>query len=67
MSLMKAIQVNSPGAGFELVHKQIPKPKENEVLIKVEACGICHGDAVVKEGFSPVSNIPEFRGMKLLE
>jgi hypothetical protein len=41
MTLMKAVQVSSPRADFELVSKEIPEPKENEVLIKVEACGIC--------------------------
>jgi len=50
MPLMKAIQVNSPGSDFELVQKEIPEPKEFEVLIKVAACGICHGEALVKEG-----------------
>ena len=49
-SLMKAVQVSAPGADFELVQREIPEPKTNEVLIKVEACGICHGDAIVKEG-----------------
>jgi len=47
---MKAVQVSSPGADFELVQKDIPEPKENEVLIKVAACGICHGDSIVKDG-----------------
>ena len=41
MPLMRAVQVSAPGADFELVSKEIPEPKENEVLIKVEACGIC--------------------------
>ena len=53
MTSMKAIQISSPGNDFELVHKEVPKPKENEVLIKVEACGVCHGDAIVKEGRFP--------------
>jgi len=66
MSLMKAIQVNSPGADFELVHKQIPKPQENEVLIKVEACGICHGDAVVKEGLFPGIKYPRVPGHEVV-
>src|SRR5271157_394641 len=50
MSTMKAIQVKSAGADFELVNKEIPEPQDGEVLIKVEACGICHGDAITKEG-----------------
>ena len=54
MDFMKANQVSAPGADFELVQKEIPEPKENEVLIKVEACGVCHGDAIVKQGHFPV-------------
>ena len=58
MSTMKAIQVKSPGAEFELVQKEIPKPAAGEVLIKVEACGICHGDAISKEGHFPGIKYP---------
>ena len=53
MALMRAIQVKAPGAELEMVRKEIPEPKPNEVLIKVEACGICHGDAVVRDGHFP--------------
>jgi len=58
MASMKAIQVSSPGADFELVQKEIPEPENNEVLIKVEACGICHGDAISKEGHFPGIKYP---------
>jgi D-arabinose 1-dehydrogenase-like Zn-dependent alcohol dehydrogenase len=37
MQLMKAIQVCSPGADFEIIQKEIPEPGNNEVLIKVAA------------------------------
>jgi len=50
MPLMRAIQVKGPGADFQLVQKEIPEPKEHEVLLEVQACGVCHGDAIVKEG-----------------
>lgn len=50
MPFMRAVQVSAPGGDFELVQREIPEPKANEALIKVEACGICHGDALVKEG-----------------
>jgi D-arabinose 1-dehydrogenase-like Zn-dependent alcohol dehydrogenase len=40
MSLMKVMQVRAPGADFELVRKEIPEPQANEVLLKVEACGV---------------------------
>lgn len=51
MALMKAVQVNERGGELILVNKEIPEPKENEVQIKIQACGICHGDAVTKEGY----------------
>jgi propanol-preferring alcohol dehydrogenase len=58
MKLMKAIQVSSPGAGFEIIPKEIPQPNDYEVLIKVEACGICRGDAIAKEGHFPGIKYP---------
>ncbi|HYW33807.1 MAG TPA: alcohol dehydrogenase [Balneolaceae bacterium] len=54
MATMKTMQITEPGADFELAEKEIPTPAENEVLIKVEACGICHSDAFVKEGVMPI-------------
>ena len=56
MSTMKAVRVPEAGADFEVVEMDIPEPGPGEVRIKVEACGICHSDAFVKEGMMP--NIP---------
>src|SRR5271157_685176 len=66
MPLMKAIQVSAPGADFELVEKEIPEPNEHEVLIKVEACGICHGDAIVKQGYYPGLQYPRTPGHEVV-
>jgi propanol-preferring alcohol dehydrogenase len=66
MPLMKAIQVNAPGAEFKLVRKEIPEPKEHEVLLKVEACGVCHGDAIVKFGHFPGLTYPRTPGHEVV-
>lgn len=50
LKLMKAIQVSAPGKEFELVQREIPEPTAGEVRVKVLACGVCHGDAMVKNG-----------------
>jgi hypothetical protein len=50
MIFMKASQINAPGGDFVLVQKEIPQPKEHEILLKKEACGICYSDAIVKYG-----------------
>ena len=47
---MKAVQVSKPGGNFEIVERPIPQPALGQVRIKVEACGICHSDVLVKEG-----------------
>ena len=66
MPLMKAIQVDAPGGEFRLVTIEIPEPKQNEVLIKVEACGICHGDALVREGHYPGLTYPRIPGHEVV-
>ena len=66
MALMKAIQVSALGGDFKLVQKEIPEPKEHEVLLKVQACGVCHGDAIVKEGFFPGLTYPRTPGHEVV-
>jgi D-arabinose 1-dehydrogenase-like Zn-dependent alcohol dehydrogenase len=66
MPMMKAIQVSAPGAEFELVTREIPEPKDHEVLIRVEACGICHGDVLAKEGHFPGTSYPRIPGHEVI-
>ena len=47
---MKAAQIPKPGADFEIVEREIPKPGAGQVRIKVQACGVCHSDVLTKEG-----------------
>ena len=44
MKQMKAAQISKAGGDFELVQRDIPEPRQREVRIKVEACGVCHSD-----------------------
>lgn len=50
MNKMRAIEVKAPGADFELVYREIPTPSKNQIRIKVEACGVCHGESRIKDG-----------------
>ncbi len=65
MSKMKAVQVGKAGGNLELVERNIPDPARNQVRIKVEACGICHSDALVKEGHWPGINYPRIPGHEI--
>ena len=42
-----------------------PAPAPDEVLIKVEACGVCHSDAMTKEGLWPGIEYPRVPGHEI--
>jgi len=59
---MKAVQVPKPGADFEIVEREIPRPGAGEVRIRVQACGVCHSDVLTKEGLWPGIQFPRVPG-----
>jgi D-arabinose 1-dehydrogenase-like Zn-dependent alcohol dehydrogenase len=59
---MKAAQISKPGGDFEIVEREIPKPDAGHVLIKVQACGVCHSDVFTKEGQWPGIRFPRVPG-----
>ncbi len=62
---MKAVQISKPGGNFEVVERPVPEPGRGQVRIKVEACGICHSDALVKEGLWPGIRYPRVPGHEI--
>jgi D-arabinose 1-dehydrogenase-like Zn-dependent alcohol dehydrogenase len=62
---MKAVQISKPGGNFELVDRPTPEPGRGQVRIKVEACGICQGDTLVKEGHWPGLQYPRVPGHEI--
>jgi alcohol dehydrogenase, propanol-preferring len=65
MAKMRAVQISKAGGAFEPVERDIPEPAPNQVRIKVEACGICHSDAVVKAGAYPGMKLPRIPGHEI--
>ena len=63
---MNAMQVTEAGGDFKPVELDVPEPKNDEILIKVEACGICHSDAFVKEGTMPGIEYPRVPGHEVI-
>ena len=59
---MKVAQVSKPGTGFQIVEREIPEPGAGHVRIKVQACGVCHSDALTKEGLWPGIQYPRVPG-----
>jgi D-arabinose 1-dehydrogenase-like Zn-dependent alcohol dehydrogenase len=59
---MKVAEVSKPGAGFQIIEREIPEPGARQVCIKVQACGVCHSDALTKEGLWPGIQYPRIPG-----
>jgi len=62
MPKMRVVQVPGAGGPFEMVKREIPDPGAGQVRIKVQACGICHSDSLVKEGHWPGIKYPRVPG-----
>jgi len=59
---MKAAQISKAKGDWELVERDIPEPGPGQVRVKIDACGICHSDALVKEGLWPGLQYPRIPG-----
>jgi D-arabinose 1-dehydrogenase-like Zn-dependent alcohol dehydrogenase len=62
MAKMRVAQVPRPRGPFEIVQRDIPNPSAGTVRIKVQACGICHSDSIIKEGIFPNIQYPRVPG-----
>lgn len=62
MAKMRAVQVVEAGGPLVLVERDIPEPGPGEVRVRVHACGICHSDALAKEGAIPGQQYPRVPG-----
>jgi D-arabinose 1-dehydrogenase-like Zn-dependent alcohol dehydrogenase len=58
----RAFQVTAPGGPFELVQREFPEPGPGQVRIRVQACGVCHSDAITKYGVFPGIAYPRVPG-----
>jgi len=63
---MRVAQISKPGADFQIVEREIPKPGAGQVRIKVQACGICHSDVLTKEGMWPGIQYPRIPGHEVV-
>lgn len=57
---MKAAFVTEFGRPLTIGELPVPQPKDGQVLIKIEACGVCHTDVHAADGDWPVRPKPPF-------
>ncbi|MFF2089370.1 zinc-binding dehydrogenase [Paenibacillus sp. NPDC058174] len=53
MKMMKAIQIPAKGVPMQLVEVPVPLPGRGQVLLRIEACGVCNGDSLTIKGAAP--------------
>ncbi|MBB4188431.1 alcohol dehydrogenase [Sinorhizobium terangae] len=61
----RAMQVTTPGT-LELVEREAPEPERCEVLIAVEACGVCGADASDIDKADPTLKPPRVPGHEVV-
>src|SRR5207237_407346 len=66
MAKMRVVQVPRAGGPLELVERDIPEPRPGWVRIKIETCGICHSDSLIKEGLWPGIQYPRVPGHEII-
>jgi D-arabinose 1-dehydrogenase-like Zn-dependent alcohol dehydrogenase len=66
MPKMRAAQITRPKGPFEIVEREIPEPGPGQVRIKIQACGVCHSDSLVKEGLWPGLQYPRVPGHEVV-
>jgi D-arabinose 1-dehydrogenase-like Zn-dependent alcohol dehydrogenase len=62
VTTMKVAHISKPGAGFQIVEREVPQPGSGQVRIKVQACGVCHSDVLTVEGAWPGIQYPRVPG-----
>ena len=61
----RAVQASKPGR-LEVVERELTAPSPGKVRIRVEACGVCHSDALTVEGLAPDVRYPRVPGHEVV-
>ncbi|SCV73480.1 BQ2448_7406 [Microbotryum intermedium] len=61
----RAAQISQKGGKFEIVNKDWKDPEPGHVVVKVEACGICHSDSIVINQAMP-TGLPRIPGHEII-
>lgn len=66
MVLNKTCRIEENKSPLELCHLPDPVPQENEILVKVSACGVCHTELDELEGRTPPPRLPMILGHQII-
>ncbi|QOY90531.1 alcohol dehydrogenase [Paludibaculum fermentans] len=65
---MKAryVEVQNAGGPLTVVSREVPDPAAREVRVRVQACGVCHSDALTVGGLLPTIKYPRVPGHEIV-
>ncbi len=66
MVLKAATSIAENKQPLELVERPVPAPVDNEILISISACGVCHTELDEIEGRTPPSKFPIIPGHQIV-
>jgi alcohol dehydrogenase/propanol-preferring alcohol dehydrogenase len=64
--MMRVAQISVANGPFEIVEREVPEPGANAVRVAVEACGVCHSDALTKTAAFPGIVLPRVPGHEVV-
>ncbi|OKJ09165.1 alcohol dehydrogenase catalytic domain-containing protein [Kitasatospora sp. CB01950] len=65
MGTYRVVQASVPDGPLEVVEREVPEPGARQVRIAVEACGVCHSDAMFLGGGLPGVSFPVVAGHEI--
>ncbi|WP_405684427.1 alcohol dehydrogenase [Streptomyces sp. NBC_00057] len=65
MSVYRAAQVTTAAGPFEIVEREVPQPGPCHARVAVDACGICHSDALFVNAALPGVRFPLVPGHEI--
>ncbi|MFL6623021.1 MAG: zinc-dependent alcohol dehydrogenase family protein [Sulfurifustis sp.] len=63
---MRAVQLPSAGEPLQLVTREIPRPADGQLLVRVAACGVCRTDLHIVDGDLPALDHPIVPGHEIV-
>ena len=66
MATMRAAVIPQAGAKFRIEERELPQPARHEVRLRVQACGVCHSDALTVGGRMPGLKYPRIPGHEVI-
>jgi D-arabinose 1-dehydrogenase-like Zn-dependent alcohol dehydrogenase len=67
MTTIRAVVVREAGGDLQVEETAVPTPAAGDVLVRVHACGVCHGDLLGKAGLFPGVTYPLISGHEIAE